>query len=186
LTCPDPTLGSGTLTGLFTPADGFASKTGAAMQWQYIALLSDELAACQRFRDNQFVQGEHALWVTLLGYHSLPGTATPDPLNMAALPNPPTPITLTVHQGLELPVGSGNAYTVAGHYSPRTGSKCKESGGSDATLDTGTVTFTTATDDLLEGSFSNLVFSAGTVSGAFTCPACVLCQTQPGRTCIPG
>jgi hypothetical protein len=184
VTCPDPIPGSGTLTGLFTPADGYASKTGAVMQWQYVGLLTDHTGACQHFRDNQFVQGELQMWVTLLGFHVLPGTLTSDPLNMAPCPNPPTPITLTIHQATEAPAGSGNAYTVAAHHAPRTGSRCKEQGGSDAQLDIGTVTFTTATDDLLEGSFSGLVFSAGTVSGTFVCPTCVLCATQPTRTCV--
>jgi hypothetical protein len=163
-----------------------ANKSGAEFQWQYIALLDDHSNACAHYRANERVAGGKRLWVTLLGFHTVPGTTMSDPTNLAPCPNPPTPITLTVHQAVEAPAGSGNGYTVAAHYAPTT-SACKEQGGSDAQLDTGTVTFTTATDALLEGSFDSLVFSAGTVSGTFTCPTCVLCPPTPTRTtCVTG
>jgi hypothetical protein len=176
LTCPDPTPGSvtdptGAINGtaLADLTDAYAQKQGVSFQWQYWVGLSTKPGVCAHYRANQTVEQERWLLITLIGSR--------DPMDYGTCPYPVVPVTLTVGQATH---DGGNLYTVNVNYASHNG-RCAQSS-EDAT--DGTVTFTTVSDTLLEGSYA-LDFGADHVEGTFSAPYCVLCTTRPTKkTCV--
>jgi hypothetical protein len=169
--CPDPTLGAVTgQSGFYT---GFADavlidRTLPDWQWQWPVLLTGTAGLCARRRTGGTWQpNEVRLAVTVLGYHSHPGTTTTDLTNATPVPYPPAPATLTPHVAVELPAGSGNAYTVAGVYQGASGSQ------KDAT--DGSVRYTAMGDGLAEVVYDLTFGKLGRVQGTFSAPYCEMC-----------
>jgi len=70
---------------------------------------------------------------------------------------------------------------VAATYQPH-GPSCSQGGQRKATG--GTITYTTVTDTLVEGSY-DLQFRRDRVQGSFSAPMCLLCSPRPtSRTCL--
>lgn len=137
-------------------------------QWQYPARLASTAGICLKHRAGSTgSDGETRLIVALLGFHVLPGTTTTEPTNLAPVPYPTTPITVTPHVAVESPANSGYGYSAVGTWLPVKGSQ------KDATA--GTVTWTYLGDDRAEGSYSLTFGSTGSLAGTFVAPYCVIC-----------
>jgi len=172
--CPDPT--SGTVTnpsGLVgrTPitdlVDAYSQVSGVDWQHQLYSVLTNKPDACAHYRQNQTVVDENWLVVVQIAYRS---------------DGQPAPFATGAYQiGVGVTDPEGTLRTVAATYQPH-GPSCSEGGQRPAAG--GTVTYTTVTDTLVEGSY-DLQFRSGTVQGAFSAPMCLLCAQRPtSRTCL--
>jgi hypothetical protein len=172
--CPDPTPGSVTnprgwvgQTQLTDLVDAYSQVDGVDWQHQLYSVLTNKPDACAHYRQNQVVAYEQWLIVVQIAYRS---------------DRQPAPFATGTYQvGVGVTDPDGTLRTAAATYQPH-GSSCSEGGQRSAT--DGTVTYTTVTDTLVEGSY-DLQFRNSTVQGAFSAPMCLLCAPRPtSRTCL--
>jgi hypothetical protein len=172
--CPDPTAGSVTnprgwvgQTPLTDLVDAYSQAEGVDWQHQLASVLTNMPDACAHYRQNQVVAYEKWLIVVQIAYRS---------------DRQPAPFATGTYQiGVGVTDPAGTVRMVAATYQPH-GSSCSEGGQRPATG--GTVTYTTVTDRLVEGSY-DLQFRSGRVQGAFSAPMCLLCAPRPtSRTCL--
>jgi hypothetical protein len=174
--CSDPTPGSVTnprgavgQTSLTDLVDAYSQVDGLDWQHQLFSVLTNKPDACAHYRQNQVVAHEKWLIVGQIAYRS---DRQPAPFATGTYP---------VGVGVTDPAGT--LRMAAATYQPH-GSSCSEGGQRSATG--GTVTYTTVTDTLVEGSY-DLQFRSSTVQGAFSAPMCLLCTLRPtSRTCLKG
>jgi hypothetical protein len=172
--CSDPTPGRVTnprgavgQTPLSDLVDAYSQVDGVDWQHQLASVLTNRPDACAHFRQNQVVAGERWLIVVQMAYRS---DRQPAPFG-----------TGTYEVGVGVTDAKGTLRMAAATYQPH-GSSCSEGGQRPAIG--GTVTYTTVTDTLVEGSY-DLHFSRGGVQGAFSAPMCLLCTLRPtSRTCL--
>jgi hypothetical protein len=172
--CLDPTPGSvinprGWVgrTPLTDLVDAYSQVDGVDWQHQLYSVLSNRPDACAHYRQNQVVADEQWLVVVQIAYRS---DLQPAPF-----------ATGTYEIGVGVTGPDGTLRTVAATYQPH-GSSCSEGGQRPATG--GTVTYTTVTDTLVEGSY-DLQFRSSTVQGTFSAPMCLQCAPRPtSRTCL--
>jgi len=172
--CPDPTPGSVTnprgwvgRTPLTDLVDAYSQVDGVDWQHQLYSVLTSKPDACAHYRQNQVVADENWLVIVQIAYRS---DLQPAPF-----------ATGSYEIGVGVTDPDGTLRTVAATYQPH-GSNCSEGGQRTATG--GTVTYTTVTDTLIEGSY-NLQFRSSAVQGAFSAPMCLLCAPRPtSRTCL--
>jgi hypothetical protein len=174
--CSDPTPGSVTnprgwvgqapLTDL---VDAYSQVDGVDWQHQLYSVLTNKPDACAHYRQNQVVADEKWLLVVQIAYRS---------------DRQPAPFATGTYQiGVGVTDPAGTFRGVAANYQPH-GSSCSEGGQRSASG--GTVTYTTVTDTLVEGSY-DLQFRSSTVQGTFSAPMCLLCAPRPtSRTCLKG
>jgi hypothetical protein len=175
VTCPDPTPGSVTNqtgaingTALTDLVDAYGQKQGVPFQWQYWATLSTKPGACAHYRANETVKGERWLILVQVGAHEDFST-----------PVPPATGTFTI--GQRTPASGSPYYVCTASYASHSATNCNQTA-EDATG--GTITYTTATDTLLEGSYA-LDFESDHVTGDFSAPYCLLCVARPTKkTCV--
>jgi hypothetical protein len=172
--CPDPTPGSVTnprggisQTPLTDLVDAYSQVDGVDWQHQLYSVLTNKPDACAHFRQNQVVAYEKWLIVGQIAYRS---------------DRQPAPFTTGTYQiGVGVTDRDGTLRMAAATYQPH-GSSCSEGGQRSATG--GTVTYTTVTDTLVQGSY-DLQFRGSAVQGAFSAPMCLLCTLRPtSRTCL--
>jgi hypothetical protein len=172
--CPDPTPGSVTnLRGWLGRApltdlvDAYSQVDGVHWQHQLYSVLSNRPDVCAHARKNQVVANERWLVVIQIAYRS---DLQPAPF-----------ATGTYQIDIGVTDRDGTLRSVAATYQPH-GSTCSEGGQRSATG--GTVTYSTVTDTLVEGSY-DLQFRGSTVQGTFSAPMCLLCAPRPtSRTCL--
>jgi hypothetical protein len=172
--CSDPIPGSVTnprgvigWTSLTDLVDAYSQVDGVDWQHQLYSVLTSRPDACAHYRQNQVVADEKWLVVVQIAYRS---DLQPAPFATGSYP---------IGVGVTDP--DGTLRTVAVTYQPH-GSSCSEGGQRPATG--GTISYTTVTDTLVEGSY-DLQFSRGRVQGAFSAPMCLLCAPRPtARTCL--
>jgi hypothetical protein len=172
--CPAPTPGSSTSpsgsigrTPLTDLVDAYSQVEGVDWQHQLYSVLTNRPDACAHYRENQVVANERWLVVVQIAYRS---DMQPAPF-----------ATGTYQVGVGVTDPEGTLRAVAATYQPH-GSSCSEGGQRSAIG--GTVTYTTVTDTLVEGSY-DLQFSRGTVQGGFSAPMCLLCAPRPtSQTCL--
>jgi hypothetical protein len=172
--CPDPTPGSVTnargeisRTPLTDFVDAYSQVDGVDWQHQLYSVLSNRPNACAHYRQNQVVADEQWLVVVQIAYRS---DMQPAPFATGTYPI-----------GVGVTDQDGTLRSVAATYQPH-GSSCSEGGQRSATG--GTVTYSTVTDTLVEGSY-DLQFRRSTVQGTFSAPMCLLCGPRPtSRTCV--
>jgi hypothetical protein len=172
--CPDPTPGSVTnprgsvgQTPLTDLVDAYSQVDGVDWQHQLFSVLTNRPDACAHFRQNQVVAYEKWLIVGQIAYRS---------------DRQPAPFATGTYQiGVGVTDRDGTLRMAAATYQPY-GSNCSEGGQRSATG--GTVTYTTVTDTLVEGSY-DLQFRRSVVQGAFFAPMCLLCTLRrTSRTCL--
>jgi hypothetical protein len=140
---------------------------GLDWQHQLFSVLTNKPDACAHYRQNQVVAYEKWLIVGRIAYRS---DRQPAPFATGTYP-----------VGVGVTDQDGTLRTAAATYQPH-GSSCSEGGQRSATG--GTVTYTTVTDTLVEGSY-DLHFRSSTAQGAFSAPMCLLCALRPtSRTCL--
>jgi hypothetical protein len=172
--CSDPTPGSVTnprgeisRTALTDFVDAYSQVDGVDWQHQLYSVLTNKPNACAHYRQNQVVANERWLVVIQIAYRS---DMQPAPFGTGTYPI-----------GVGVTDQDGTLRSVAATYQPH-GSSCSEGGQRSATG--GTVTYSTVTDTLVEGSY-DLQFRSGTVQGTFSAPMCLLCVPRPtSRTCV--
>ena len=172
--CPDPTPGgvtdpSGSVgrTPLTDLVDAYSQVSGVDWQHQLYSVLTNQPDACAHARQNQVVAGEKWLLVVQIAYRS-----DQQPAAFA---------TGSYQIGVGVTDTEGTLRTVAATYQPH-GPSCSEGGQRAATG--GTVTYTTVTDTLIEGSY-DLQFRSSIVQGGFSAPMCLQCGPRPlARTCL--
>jgi hypothetical protein len=174
--CSDPTPGSVTnpsgsigRTPITDLVDAYSQVDGVDWQHQLYSVLTNKPDACAHYRQNQVVAYEQWLIVVQIAYRS---------------DRQPAPFATGTYQiGVGVTDPGGTLRTAAATYQPH-GSSCSEGGQRTATG--GTVTYTTVTDTLVEGSY-DLQFRSSTVQGTFSAPMCLLCAPRPtSRTCLKG
>jgi hypothetical protein len=172
--CSDPTPGSVTnprggisRTPLTDLVDAYSQVDGVDWQHQLYSVLSNRPDACAHYRQNQVVADERWLVVVQIAYRS---------------DRQPAPFATGTYQiGVGVTDPDRTLRSVAATYQPH-GSSCSE--GSQRPATGGTVTYTTVTDTLIEGSY-DLQFRSSTVQGTFSAPMCLLCSPRPtSRTCL--
>jgi hypothetical protein len=171
--CPDPIPGtvtnpSGSVgrTPINDLVDAYSQVSGVDWQHQLYSVLTNKPDACAHYRQNQVVANEKWLIIVQIAYRS---------------DRQPAPFATGTYQiGVEVTDPDGTLRTVAATYQPH-GPSCSEGGQRPATG--GTVTYTTVTDTLVEGSY-DLQFRSSTVQGAFSAPMCLQCAPRPSRTCL--
>jgi hypothetical protein len=172
--CPEPTPGSVTSpsgsiawTPLTDLVDAYSQIDGVDWQHQLYSVLTNQPDACAHYRQNQVVAGETWLVVVQIAYRS---------------DGQPAPFATGTYQvGVGVTDADGTLRTVAAAYQPH-GPSCSDGGQRSAT--DGTVTYTTVTDTLVEGSY-DLQFDRGGAQGAFSAPMCLVCAPRPtARTCL--
>jgi hypothetical protein len=172
--CPDPLPGSVTnlsgsvgLTALTDLVDAYSQVSGVDWQHQLYSVLTNQPDACAHHRQDQVVAGEKWLIVVQIAYRS---------------DQQPAPFATGSYQiGIGVADPEGTLRTVAATYQPH-GPSSPEGGQRPASA--GTVTYTTVTDTLVEGSY-DLRFRSRTVQGSFSAPMCLLCAPRPAsRTCL--
>jgi hypothetical protein len=172
--CSDPIPGSVTNprgeishTQLTDLVDAYSQVDGVDWQHQLYSVLTNKPDACAHYRQNQVVAYEQWLIVVQIAYRS---------------DRQPAPFATGTYQiGVGVTDPGGTLRTAAATYQPH-GSSCSEGGQRTATG--GTVTYTTVTDTLVEGSY-DLQFRSSAVQGAFSAPMCLLCAPRPtSRTCL--
>jgi hypothetical protein len=172
--CPDPSPGAVTnqsgsvgripITDL---VDAYSQVSGVDWQHQLYSVLSNKPDACVHYRQNQVVADEEWLILVQIAYRS---DLQPAPF-----------ATGTYQVGVGVTDPAGTLRTVAATYQPH-GPSCSEGGQRPATG--GTITYTTVTDTLVEGSY-DLQFRSSTAQGAFSAPLCLTCAPRPtSRTCL--
>lgn len=172
--CPEPTLGSVTdprgsvgKTPLTDLVDAYSQVTGVDWQHQLYSVLSNKPGACARYRQNQAVADEKWLIAIQTAYRS------------DRQPAPFAPGTYGI--GVGTTDADGTLRTADASFQPF-GRNCAEGGLQEATG--GTITYTTVTDTLVEGSY-DLLFGKSRVQGRFSAPVCMLCAPRPtSRTCV--
>jgi len=147
--------------------DAYSQADGVDWQHQLYSVLTNKPDACAHYRQNQVVADEKWLVVVQIAYRS---------------DQQPAPFATGTYQiGVAVTDRDGTLRSVAATYQPH-GSSCSEGGQRSATG--GTVTYTTVTDTLVEGSY-DLQFRSSRVQGAFSAPMCLLCAPRPtSRTCL--
>lgn len=172
--CLDPTPGSVTnpsgsvgRTSLTDLVDAYSQVSGVDWQHQLYSVLTNKPDACAHYRQNQVVTDEKWLLLVQIAYRS---------------DLRPAPFAIGTYQiGVGVTDPEGTLRTVAATYQPY-GPSCSEGGQRPATG--GTVTYTTVTDTLVEGSY-DLQLRSSTVQGGFSAPMCLLCAPRPtSRTCL--
>jgi hypothetical protein len=172
--CPDPSPGSvsnqvGSISGtpLTDLVDAYSQVSGVDWQHQLYSVLTNEPGACTHYRQNRTVANEHWLIVVQIAYRS---------------DRQPAPFATGAYQiGVGVTDPGGTLRTVDATYQPH-GANCSQGGQREATG--GTVTYTTVTDTLVEGSY-DLQFRRARVQGSFSAPMCLLCSPRPtSRTCL--
>jgi hypothetical protein len=172
--CSDPTPGSVSnprgevgQTPLTDLVDAYSQVDGVDWQHQLFSVLTNKPDACAHYRQNQVMADETWLIVVQIAYRS---------------DRQPAPFaTGTYEIGAPVTDRVGTLRTVSATYQPF-GSNCSEGGQRSSTG--GTVTYTTVTDTLVEGSY-DLQFRRSMVNGAFSAPMCLLCAPRPtSRTCL--
>jgi hypothetical protein len=172
--CPDPIPGTVTNQGgsvgripINDLVDAYSQVDGVDWGHQLYSVLSNKPDACAHYRQNQVVVDEEWLIVVQIAYRS---------------DRQPAPFATGTYQvGVGVTDPAGTLRTAAATYQPH-GPSCSEGGQRQAT--DGTVTYTTVTDTLVEGSY-DLQFRSSTVQGAFSAPMCLLCAPRPtSRTCL--
>jgi hypothetical protein len=172
--CPDPTPGSvsnpvGSVAGtpLIDLVDAYSQVDGVDWQHQLYSVLTNQPGACAHYRQNQTVADEQWLIVVQIAYRA---------------DQQPAPFATGAYQiGVGVTDPDGTLRTVAATYQPH-GPSCSQGGQRDATG--GTITYTTVTDTLVEGSY-DLQFRRDRVQGSFSAPMCLLCSPRPtSRTCL--
>ena len=172
--CPDPTPGtvtnqSGSVgrTPINDLVDAYSQVDGVDWQHQLYSILTSKPDACAHHRQNQVVADEKWLVVVQIAYRS----------DLQSAPF----ATGTYQIGVGVTDPTGTLRTVAATYQGR-GPSCSEGGQRSATG--GTLTYTTVTDTLVEGSY-DLQFRSSTARGVFSAPMCLLCAPPPtSRTCL--
>jgi hypothetical protein len=172
--CSDPTPGSVTnprgavgQTPLTDLVDAYSQVDGVDWQHQLASVLTNKPNACAHYRQNQVVAYEQWLIVVQIAYRS---DRQPAPFATGTYPI-----------GVGVTDRDGTLRTAVATYQPH-GSNCSEGGQRSATG--GTVTYTTVSDTLVEGSY-DLQFRSSAVQGAFSAPMCLLCAPRPtSRTCL--
>jgi hypothetical protein len=172
--CSDPTPGrvtnpSGSIgkTSLTNLVDAYSQVTGVDWQHQLYTVLTSKPGACAHYRQNQAVAGEQWLILVQIAYRS---DMQPAPFATGSYP---------IGAGVTGP--DGTLRTADASYQPF-GRNCAEGGQQAAT--SGTITYTTVTDTLVEGSY-DLSFGRSRVQGGFSAPMCLLCAPRPpSRTCV--
>jgi hypothetical protein len=172
--CPDPTPGSVTnprgLVGqapLTDLVDAYSQVDGVDWQHQLYSVLTNKPDACTHYSQNQVVPYEKWLIVVQIAYRS---DRQPAPFATGTYP-----------VGIGVTDPDGTLRTAAATYQPH-GSSCSE--GAQRSATGGTITYTTVTDTLVEGSY-DLQFRSGAVQGDFSAPMCLLCAPRPtSRTCL--
>jgi hypothetical protein len=172
--CPDPIPGTVTNQGgsvgripINDLVDAYSQVDGVDWGHQLYSVLSNKPDACAHYRQNQVVADEEWLIVVQIAYRS---------------DRQPAPFATGTYQvGIGVTDPAGTLRTAAATYQPH-GPSCSEGGQRRATG--GTVTYTTVTDTLVEGSY-DLQFHSSAVQGAFSAPMCLLCAPRPtSRTCL--
>jgi hypothetical protein len=166
VTNPRGWVGQAPLTDL---VDAYSQVDGVDWQHQLYSVLTNKPDACAHYRQNQVVADEKWLLVVQIAYRS---------------DRQPAPFATGTYQiGVGVTDPAGTFRGVAATYQPH-GSSCSEGGQRSASG--GTVTYTTVTDTLVEGSY-DLQFRSSTVQGTFSAPMCLLCAPRPtSRTCLKG
>jgi hypothetical protein len=172
--CPDPTPGSVTnpvgsaggapLTDL---VDAYSQVDGVNWQHQLYSVLTNKPDACTHYRQNQTVAHEQWLLLVQIAYRA---------------DQQPAPFATGTYQiGVQVTDPSGTLRTVDATYQSH-GTNCSQGRQIEATG--GTITYTTVTDTLVEGSY-DLQFRRDQVQGSFSAPMCLLCTPRPtSRTCL--
>jgi hypothetical protein len=172
--CPDPIPGTVTSQSgsvgripINDLVDAYSQVDGVGWQHQLYSVLTNKPDACAHYRQNQVVADEEWLIVVQIAYRS---------------DRQPAPFATGTYQvGVGITDPAGTLRTAAATYQPH-GPSCSEGGQRSATG--GTVTYTTVTDTLVEGSY-DLQFHSSAVQGAFSAPMCLLCAPRPtSRTCL--
>jgi hypothetical protein len=172
--CPAPTPGSvtgetGSIKGqsLTDLIDAYTSESGVSYQHQMFSTLSNKNQACSHYRNNQVVANEK--WLILIQ------TAARSDGQYA----PYSTGTYTIDVGDT--DSTGTLRTADATYAPK-GRTC--STGGEQTASSGTITYTTVTSTLVEGSY-DLWFNSDHVTGTFSAPVCTLCASRPTKlTCL--
>lgn len=172
--CPAPTAGSVTNeTGSIKRAsltdlvDAYSGVSGVDWQHQLFSNLSSKPEACSRYRNNEVVANEK--WLILVQ------TAYREDMQPAPF------ATGTYHVGVGTTDETGTLRTANATYAPK-GRSCGSGGEVDAS--SGSITYTTVTDTLVEGTY-DLWFGSDRVTGTFSAPHCTLCAPRPStQTCL--
>jgi hypothetical protein len=170
-TCPTT---PGTVTGetgavggvTYDYVDAMLNDDGATWQHQYTTVLTTKPMACQHYQNNQIVMNEMYL---------IPNTIVWNPDNTTAAPGEPG----TYQIGVEKIGSDGKTHFYA---QAQTQPHSKTCGlGKSLTATSGTITYTTMSSTLAEGSY-DLYFGTEHVTGTFSAPKCLLCSARPSRT----
>jgi len=172
--CPEPTPGSvtnpvGSVGGapLTDLVDAYSQVDGVNWQHQLYSVLTNKPGACAHYRQNQTVANEKWLLLVQIAYRA---------------DQQPAPFATGTYQiGVQVTDPSGTLRTVDATYQSH-GTNCSQGRQIEATG--GTITYTTVTDTLVEGSY-DLQFRRDRVRGSFSAPMCLLCTPRPtSRTCL--
>jgi hypothetical protein len=172
--CSDPSPGSvsnpvGSIGGtpLTDLVDAYSQVSGVDWQHQLYSVLTNEPSACSHYRQNQTVANEQWLVPVQIAYRA---------------DQQPAPFATGTYQiGVQVTDPSGTLRIVNASYQSH-GANCSQGRQRDAT--SGTITYTTVTDTLVEGSY-DLQFRRDRVQGTFAAPMCLLCSPRPtSRTCL--
>jgi hypothetical protein len=190
MTCPTVTPGSvtgqtGTING-WTSAyvDASGDQTGADFNWLYTLILSDRAGVGGRYQANQVIKGER--WLVLSVAAGKANSQDPIPLS-----GYPVGVALTISSPYEHPTGSGTSFQWAATFVAKGAKNCNAS---EEAATGGTVTVTTITDTVVEGSY-DLYFGSDHLTGSFVAPRAGVngsmdvtgCPTRPSNsTCISG
>jgi hypothetical protein len=172
--CPEPTpgrvtnpVGSVGGTSLADLVDAYSQVDGVNWQHQLYSVLTNKPGACARYRQNQTVTHEQWLLLVQIAYRA---------------DQQPAPFATGTYQiGVQVTDPGGTLRTVDATYQSY-GTNCSQGRQIEATG--GTITYTTVTDTLVEGSY-DLQFRRDQVQGSFSAPMCLLCTPRPtSRTCL--
>lgn len=168
--CPAPVAGSVTgETGSIKRVpvndlvDAYTGVSGVNWQHQLFSNLSSEPQACSHFRNNQVVANEKWLILVQVAYRA----------DMQDAPF----ATGTYQIGVGTTDETGTLRTADATFSP----KGKSCGGTELSASSGSITYTTVTDTLVEGTY-DLWFGTDRVTGSFSAPHCTLCSPRPATT----
>lgn len=146
--------------------DGYSGVSGVNWQHQLFSNLSNKPEACTHYRNNQVVANEKWLILVQTAYRE---DMTDAPFAVG-----------TYHIGIGTTDETGTLRTADATYSP----KGKSFGGTEIDASSGSITYTTVNDTLVEGTY-DLWFGSDHVTGTFSAPHCTLCAPRPNtQTCL--
>lgn len=146
--------------------DAYSGVSGVNWQHQLFSNLSNKPEACTHFRNNEAVANEKWLILSQTAYRA---DMTDAPFAAG-----------TYYLGVGTTDETGTLRTADATYSP----KGKSCGGTEIDASSGSITYTTVNDTLVEGTY-DLWFGSDHVTGTFSAPHCTLCAPRPStQTCL--